>query len=504
MNGQPIMITNKIISFYEKKRKIISYIFVILLAISLIPVCALGFFNHASGDDYYYGYYAALTYRETGNIFSMITTAIRGVIEQYNIWQGTYSAMFFMYLPPMVFNIFFYRIYATVLILCLVFSIFYLLKPIIIEYLTADRYELFTIASIVSFLWVQTIPNAGEGLYWFNGSMYYTGFFACTLFFWGLILRYVLNPSLVKIIVLCLLGLFISGGNYVSLLPSLIALFLTTLFQFLIKKNTQKGLGLSSVFLFSLFGFIVSAIAPGNKIRAAESYGMSAIKAIIKSLLNGLFYIKVWSKISVILFAFILIPIFIYMIKKTKFTFKYPLLVLALIYGIFCSMSCPTFYGEGTVGHPRCFNLSYFALILMLYSCLFYIMGFFCKRYKNSEKNTLRFLCENIVITASVFMVLVAVILGIIRPYKDTITEPTGVRAAKLILNKEAKQYSLEYNERIKLINNNQNEDIIFSPYSVSDAMYWMLYVGDFSSDSASDNNVAGAAFYGVNSITVE
>lgn len=68
-------------------------------------------------------------------------------------------------------------------------------------------------------------PDSGlseRQLYWYNGSMYYTGFFAVTLFFLGTLLRYLYNGKKILMLPLLLFAIFLGGGNYVSLLPCML------------------------------------------------------------------------------------------------------------------------------------------------------------------------------------------------------------------------------------------------------------------------------------------
>jgi len=58
-----------------------------------------------------------------------------------------------------------------------------------------------------------------DSFYWYNGSMYYTGFLAVTLFFFGTLFRYLDNGKRILLLPLLLFAVFLGGGNYVSLLP---------------------------------------------------------------------------------------------------------------------------------------------------------------------------------------------------------------------------------------------------------------------------------------------
>lgn len=80
------------------------YIFLAVLLASLVPLVWLGRYNYPTGDDYYYGTEAHLVWQQTGSIPQAISAACAGVAKSYQIWQGTYSALFLMYLAPNAFS----------------------------------------------------------------------------------------------------------------------------------------------------------------------------------------------------------------------------------------------------------------------------------------------------------------------------------------------------------------------------------------------------------------
>jgi hypothetical protein len=53
--------------------------------------------------------------------------------------------------------------------------------------LKATWWEALAVASALTLSAMQYVHNAGEGFFWFNGAMYYTGFYSFTLLFFGVI-----------------------------------------------------------------------------------------------------------------------------------------------------------------------------------------------------------------------------------------------------------------------------------------------------------------------------
>ena len=125
--------------FLEKYEKYTAWFFFGLMFLCLISMAALGFYNHPVGDDYHYGYGAIMAWRENGSWFEVLKSAAAGTVEQFSIWQGTYSAMFFMHIPPQVFGDFFYKLYPTVLLACFTGGFFYLTHALLCTLFKAKR-----------------------------------------------------------------------------------------------------------------------------------------------------------------------------------------------------------------------------------------------------------------------------------------------------------------------------------------------------------------------------
>lgn len=472
----------------KRLEKICAYIAAALLAVSLIPIMALGFYNHALGDDFYYGLDAKLALN-SGTIIDAVIAAFKGTVYQYRVWQGTYSAMFLMHIPPQIFGDFFYKLYPAVLLTVFTAGFFYLLKPILCHYLKTDIHCYITVCSVTVFLCIQQVPTMGEAFYWYNGSMYYTGFFAATLFFFGFMVRFLISGRKKYVILSSVLGFFLAGGNYTSLLPSLIIIFLIILFGIIRKNPVRKTLGVAIPFTITLAGFAISIAAPGNKLRQATSYGTTPLKAVLKSLRQGTSYLMFWSSTLLFICLMLLTPIFIKIIRNINYKFRYPLLVLFVAFGIFSSASCPTFYAQNNGGAARVFDLSWYMLVILIISGYFYTLGWFIKKF---DKKTL--------IVSEAVLMTVLLLLLIFRPAANTNTAFNCVTTFRAIASGDAAYYRRQYEERLTLLDSDE-KNIEFQSYDVPQSLLYVLYLGDLSSDASDFNNVYFAVFYGKDSV---
>lgn len=475
----------------NKLEKPIVFISIIILVCSIIPLCMLGFYGHALGDDFEYGVFAKVAL-ENGSVFDAINAAIDGTATQFRIWQGTYSAMFLMHLPPQVFGDFFYKLYPTVLLICFSFSTFFMLKPVVYSFFNHSRSSWFIISSALLFLIFEQVPLMGEAFYWYNGSMYYTGFYALTLFFFGMIFRFCLSEKKYQIVILSLLGLILAGGNYASLLPSLIILLVILTLLIIKKKSSKAILGVSITIGFTLLGFIISILAPGNSARQATSYGTTPAKAILKSLFQAYNYLLGWSNIWLFIVLALLTPLFVRIIKNSSFSFKLPLIVIILGFGIFASASCPTFYAQNNGGAARVFVISWYNMVFFVTGSYFYLLGWLINR-KNRYYYPV----------AYSFLVFVFCVLLLIRPMSDTYVQLNSIHAANAIINGDARYYENQYQKRITQIKSSEM-GLNFEPYDVPESILYILHLGDLGPDSENAVNKAFAEFYGKKSVIVK
>lgn len=482
---------------FKNYEKICGIFLLILMCVSLLPIMYLGRYNHPTGDDYYYSVETKHAWTKTGSVAAVLKEAARGVVEQYEIWQGTYSAMFMMYLPPNIWEENAYRFVTAGILLLYTTAVFYFLHAVLCKWLRSSPYFWMAGASALVLLTVQTTAFQGEAFFWYNGSMYYTGFFAVTLFFFGLLVKHLLNPRVYKAILLAVLAVFLAGGNYVSLLPTI--LLLMTVTAFLFRKRSRKGFYTGLLVGLMLAGLLVSALAPGNQIRESGLWQMSAWKAIIRSLLQGGRYVDAWIGKWWLLAAILLTPFFWHTYEKVSFSFRYPVLAMGYLFGIFCSMSCPLFYALGTTGPARALAIIYDAFMVFTFAGYYYLLGAFYRFLQKRKLNDLqtgegRRLAEKGLALAFVLIALVLLCSG-------KIMECTAVRALKVLHKGEAAAYEEEYQRRLRILTDESVSEVVFAPYEHQPDL---LYVGDFPGDLQDSTGIRIAQYFGKKSVRVD
>lgn len=462
-----------------------------VLLLSLIPLLYVSRYDHPTGDDIYYGLDAHMVWESTHSLPQTIANACRGVAEDYHTWQGTYSAMLLMRLQPSVFSERCYFLTPFLIVGLMLCGSWYLLRQVSCYVIPFDTYERLGIWSVLMLLTLQWAFSPGEAFYWYNGGMYYTGYYGLTLLMFGLLCKYANTGKKRTLILLLFMELLIGGGNYLTLLWAMLVLTLTAALQWMHKRPGR--IGLTCAALFQIACFAVSAAAPGNALRGATTAQLPAYKAILFSLRQGIVYLSIWLNGWWILGAMVLLCFMLPSIKKMSFRFPCPFLAAAFLYGMFCALSCPTFYAQSNTGPARAVNVCYYGFILTSYMALFYLVGWVYNKWRGSTAPLGPIYCS--------LLLLVLTIQLCIGLVDNTIRQAASVRALQDIVSGAAAAYDQEYHDRIRLLEISAEPDIVLTPYQHQPQT---VYVGDYGGDSSQVSNQALAMWYGHRSVTVD
>jgi len=483
-------------------QKTLSKLFLLLCVLSLLPLLFVGFYCHPTGDDIYYGVHAREIFEETHSVFQTIGNAISGVGHDYNTWQGTYAAMFIMRLQPTVFSENLYFLTPFLVIGSLILGLWVFLKESIGRWLALNKHEFLGMYSLVLFLCLQWVITPGEAFYWFNGAVYYSGFFGLMLLNFGLLARYITLGKKKVLPFIVALEILIGGSNYLTLLWSMIVLFCASVFLFWKKKPCKWTVALLT--LLQMGCFLISAVAPGNQVRAATAASLPAWKAVLFSIRQGFSFLAAWMNGWWVLGALCLAIFLVPALYKSQFRFPMPLLVAGFLFGLFSSLTCPTFYAQSNAGPGRALNLSCYGFILTSYLALFYFVGYLFRKYKEGNFSLPALEEDKQYSWKGIYALLLATILLFqigIGSMDDTLYLFTSVEATKDILNGSVFAYHQEYLQRINTLTNAPDADVVLTPF-VNRPL--TVFVGDYGQNPNQESNVALARWYGNHSVMVD
>lgn len=482
----------------REKDKLAAILLTVLFVLQIIPVLYLGRFNHPTSDDFKYGAYSHTAWQETGSFAAVVEAAARGVAEDYQTWQGSYSALFLMRLEPQIFGERYYSLVPWIMLGMLTAGTLYFFRTVCKTVLKSDTLHYISMSMLVLSLCVQFSPVASEQFFWYNSSVYYNFFHAMLLFYLGWLVRFGCEGKKRYIVYMALGGLLLGGGNYVTALFLVIA-HATALALLWYLKRKKEFVAALILWLEFLVCFAVSAAAPGNAVRGAEIAGYGAVSSIIRSLLQGVRYYMAWLDKWWLLVALLMLPMMFGLIKKTSFQFRYPVFVLLYLYGGFSAMSCPTFYALGSTGPGRIINIIYDSFLLISYVQLFYLLGYICRRWEEAEADNeghsaaLRKLAAGLY--NGTFITLFFMLLA-----AGNILDMTTVTACKVWIKGEGRQYDTEYMERLAVLEDESVTDVVFAPYTATPEL---VFIADGTEDPEFVNNREWADFYGKNSLVI-
>ncbi len=431
--------------------KKIAYIMLGIMTVVLIPMVLVAIYSRPFADDFGYSATVHTVWRNSHSVIGIIGAMCSEVKDVYYSWQGSFSALALFSIQPAVFGDKLYGLSTVILLGTFVLGNYYFFSKVL-----KDRKTAVIIFSAIVILCTQTLPHAFQGFYWWNGASYYTLFYSLMLIQWGMLYERQ------KVVLPCILGFLLGGGNLVSGLLGLevTVLFLITyiVFYFEEKAETKKEqlhikadisirniISTAVILIFSAAGFAINILAPGNAVRAAESVSQNPLEAVGNSFLEAYRYFNEWLDLPLLLLLMFVFP-FIWHYAKGKPS-RIPFFVLAFFaYCLFASTFTPTLYSMSEVGPRRVQNIRYFVFVLFL--VLMEVEA--CKRTRVLMEGRIYFAHgrETVFMYLKGYMLVmicgVAVVLGINTIPKENRANLTSIAALRSLLIGESRAYAKE------------------------------------------------------------
>ena len=482
---------NKIISI-----RLLTYILLGALALSLLLLLRLGLYSVPWYDDFGYTGYT----KSFQDVYGYgPVNALKGVFfqvhETWYSWQGTYSSVFFMALCPIVWGEGLYWIGPFFLILMLTVS------EIVFGYTVAGRIfkmrrdASFCMGLSMAILSVWRIHNACQGFYWYNAGVHYVGMHSFMLFLLSVLVclseKKKASATGLKIAASMVLALLCSGANYVTALQGFLAVVVVTCFAvFVRKRNVLFFLPSLAVYIV---GFAFNAMAPGNAKRAAFFVGSSnsAVTAVLKSFVKAFGHLWEFTGIFTIVFLIMAAPIIWKGLENSEFKFRLPGAFVALAFCFYATSYTPTLYAIGDDELGRVLNAAKLTYQIMLVLSEIYVIGWLRNKLKE-PREAVGFVW---------LYVLCAVVLGVsfaVNPMERIQYSPYG--AYYYVHTGEAAAYHNGFMNMVADIKS-QGADVLVDR-NVFKPSY--LYAGELSEDPTYEPNVFIARWYGKNSIAVK
>ncbi|NLF35401.1 MAG: hypothetical protein GX585_05490 [Clostridiales bacterium] len=341
----------------------------------LLPLLRAGFYAHPFGDDYAFAVFLNDARRTGASPLGALWYTIK---RYYFGWQGTYAGVAGMALVPVDA----YWLTPFVMAGGLILSTGKLLHTLICRRAGGDKSAWLLISAVLLFLTLQCMPGPAQGLYWWNGAMFYTFFYCLMLLLVDRLLVFAaLRQGRYRWVVLAealLLAALAAGGNYVTALLTVGVLWLHVLL--LLRRDRRRWpLGLLPA-LTATAGFLFSALAPGNGVRQDMSEGSAPLAAALISLRQGAGDLRDFMTPLTAVLLLLLAPLLWRLCARLDFSFRWPLGVLVFTFLVFSAQNTPHFYALSTAGPLRLRNIVYYSYLwfLLLNEC--YLLGWLQRR----------------------------------------------------------------------------------------------------------------------------
>lgn len=509
----------------------LSYLLIVIYVLSLIPVLVIGKYDYPSADDFSMGLGTRLVYEATGSLFAVAGKILSETARYYRTWIGYFTSCLFTTVSPATFGEAWYALTPAVILLALHIGVAVFFYALMEKALGMNRYVRRCMTVLALFLMVQRMPEGSlrvEAFYWYSGAGNYTLTFSAGLLYLAF---YVLSVCGVRsknrslfLVLSCIMGFLAGGGNYLSALSFAVVSVLFAIY--LVNMKTRQGensrmgrlcvIGRLLPAAFYLCGFAVSCLSPGNRIRGGEAEGYGALKSILLSLYYTLSYpLNQWMNWAVLLILALTGVIFwMGFAEKTegsgaqavqlRFAAPFPAAVLA--YGIVSCVVTPALYAQGNMDAGRIQSTFWLHAVLVLLLLEWYLVGGLYRRF-SKEQNASAASCLQNVSTAPclqngaggfVRAILLFFLVFSLLAVKGNPDFYTGTSAVSELLDGSAAQYGRENEERLRILKNPGEQDVVLPRYT---AQPNLLYFEDVSEDPGDWINQKMSEYYGKNSI---
>ena len=417
----------------------LSYLLIVIYALSLIPVLVIGKYDYPSADDFSMGLGTRLVYEATGSLLAVAGKILSETVRYYRTWIGYFTSCLFTTVSPATFGEAWYALTPAVILLALHVGVAVFFYALMEKALGMNRYARRCMTVLALFLMVQRMPEGSlrvEAFYWYSGAGNYTlTFSACLLY----LAFYVLSVCGIRsknrslfLVFACIMGFLAGGGNYLSALSFAVVSVLFAVY--LVKRKTRQGensrmgrlcvIGSLLPAAFYLCGFAVSCLSPGNRIRGGEAEGYGALKSILLSLYYTLSYpLNQWMNWAVLLILALAGVIFWMGFAEIEFSganaktggaaasekagetvrdaaapekagsgaqavqlrFAAPFPAAVLAYGIVSCVVTPALYAQGNMDAGRIQSTFWLHAVLVLLLLEWYLVGGLYRRFSKEQ-----------------------------------------------------------------------------------------------------------------------
>ena len=425
-----------------KNAVLVKRVLIAVFAISIIPILLMGFYARPLWDDYTSVYLIHYISKNYSPLLTFLAPFIQ-CVAYYLSWQGTYSAEFMFVLQPGAWPIPAYWVTTFVMVGIVTAGYIFFGKTIAEKVFSANPNYGVVTSLMLLLLQFQYVPYIHQTFYWYNGAVYYSFFYGLFLIELSIIISYIFGDEISKKKRRWILFFvfIISGGNYSTALINLLILLMLSVNCYMQKKDKFRLM--RKITIVAFIGLAISMVAPGNHQRAATANGMSPIRAIISAIIFSLKSIRDWFDLPQLGLFICLVALSYFIVRKSDFEFKYPVIALGVMFGLFAAQIAPPFYGLSNPGDHRQIDMYYYSFYILMAGYAVYLVGW-TKKFVGAKDDTI---CKYVKILFIVGLCVMS--LGVFAEgYKST----SFYKTASDIISGSGEAYAKEYDSIIEEI----------------------------------------------------
>ncbi|MBQ6588711.1 MAG: hypothetical protein IJI01_08535 [Butyrivibrio sp.] len=493
--------------------KRLSMVMTVMYILSVMPLLVLGHFNWLSADDMSMAYEAHEYLIGGGSAFGFIFEVLRITLDEYMTWVGYFFSATLSSLCPGIFGekLYFLVVYEIIGILTL--GVCYFFNALFVHGFKGDKHLANVAAMLTLMVLTQSMP-AGmvrvEAFYWHSGAINYMFMLGLGLFWVGLLIRAVYDKAdkrRGKLIWACIWGFLLGGTNYMTALElaiiSVLVLIILVLsrISFIKLENVsdeqKKYVGLLWIpACLNLLGFVLSCLAPGNRVRGSQVEGFGAIKSIMIAIYDVFdICVNEYTRWEVIVALMILVPVFWKLSESIEHRFEHPFIFTLFALGMTASNMVPPLFATANIEAGRIQSIIWGEYVVMLVLITFYVTAWVRQNLAGSgEKDVELSVRSSTWIFALVFILAFGSILCIkADPHYYSVTS-----ACADIVSGDAYVYRSENLSRLQTLKDTSVTDVVLDEYSVKPQM---LFFSDIEDDTQFWINTVVARYYHKNSV---
>lgn len=434
-----------------------------LVALSLVPVFSISFYNHSYYDDFSAGgQMTRAVWEDTHSVWALLTEAFSTSASSYENWEGNFIPNYLNSIQLGAISQDLCFAVTFVLVFALAMSWVYLCGALC-DAMRAPPALRWLLAGLFVFLSVHFVPHPNEAFFWQSGGTKYTlGHVFLALLLGVTVKKAACAPVSktregLRTAGMCLCAVLCAGSNLMTGLGAAVGLCLYTVYVWCRRADRHVKLAMTLGTVSVLLGFAANVLAPGNTTRQSVAQMGSPVAAVMESITATVEYIGRWVTLPWIASLLILLPFLYAGAKGSGRTFRHPILMMIGSFAALAAQLAPTIYSGVYYDTGRIVNTMYLSFCLFMLVNAWYLAGYAARRREGKRNEA-----EEQTLSPAAALALALVLAVGCAGYG--LTKMTGGAAVRALVTGQAARYDAAYRERMARLEDPAENPVTMQP----------------------------------------